>query len=263
VSAKKRNSPASRPELPEYAGTGPAIIEPSRIRARGVTFPPRAVLCFFGNILRDLERRKRARVVHVLRSEMGEHPILQIGRGAEAVAIGHPGIGSAMAAAGLEQVIALGARAVIACGGAGVLKSDLAPGTVIVPTQALRDEGTSYHYQPRSRTNRPHPDAVKAIEKACRLHRTSFVKGMTWTTDAVFRETKKKIAARRAEGCLTVEMEAAAFFAVARFRRIRFAQLLYAGDDVSGEEWDTRRWDKRPTARQKLLDLAVNAVRLL
>jgi hypothetical protein len=56
-------------------------------------------------------------------------------------------------------------------------------------------------------------------------------------------------------------MEAAAFFAVARFRKVKFAQLLYAGDDVSGEEWDTRRWAGRLAARQRLLMLAIDAVR--
>ena len=64
-------------------------------------------------------------------------------------------------------------------------------------------------------------------------------------------------ARRRAEGCVTVEMEAAAFFAVARFRGIAFAQLLYAGDDVSGEQWAHRRWDRSPS-RQLTFDLAVD-----
>ena len=65
-----------------------------------------------------------------------------------------------MAAAGMEQIIALGAKCIVACGAAGVLNKDLQPGSVIIPTGAIRDEGTSYHYQPRSRTNRPHREAV-------------------------------------------------------------------------------------------------------
>jgi uridine phosphorylase len=179
------------------------------------------------------------------------------------VAVFHPGIGSAMAAAGMEQMIALGAKYIVACGGAGVLRKDIPPGTVIVPTSAIRDEGTSYHYQPRSRASRPHKDAVEAIRAACLRHGTPMLTGSTWTTDAIFRETPGKIRARRREGCLTVEMEAAAFFAVARFRKVKFAQLLYAGDDVSGEEWDTRRWAGRLAARQRLLMLAIDAVRLM
>ena len=71
------------------------------------------------------------------------------------------------------------------------------------------------------------------------------------------------MAARRAEGCLTVEMEASALFAVARFRGIAAAQLLYAGDDLSGDEWDHRGWHKEASARERLFDLAVDAVQRL
>lgn len=249
--------------LPEYAGTGSAIIEPSKTKARGVRLPARAVLCFFGDVLKKLEKQEDVAIVHYLKSEMGEHPIYTVGRGRNQVALFHPGIGSAMAAAAMEEIIALGAKYIIACGGAGVLRRDLLPGSVIIPTGAIRDEGTSFHYQPRSRSNKPHPDGVKAIKLACQLHETPFVTGLTWTTDAFFRETPRKVRSRREEGCLTVEMEAAAFFAVARFRKVTFAQVLYAGDDVSGKEWDTRPWAGRPSARQKLLMLAIDAVRLL
>ena len=42
-----------------------------------------------------------------------------------------------------------------------------------------------------------------------------YLVGKTWTTDAIYRETPGKIQRRRAEGCVSVEMEAAAFFAAA------------------------------------------------
>ena len=86
-----------------------------------------------------------------------------------------------------------------------------------------------------------------------------YVLGKTWTTDAIFRETPAKVQLRRSEGCLTVEMEAAAFFAVAQFRGVIFAQMLYGGDDVSGAEWDARGWNKRISVRERLFWLAAEA----
>ncbi len=83
--------------------------------------------------------------------------------------------------------------------------------------------------------------------------------GKTWTTDAFYRETPGKVALRKQEGCLTVEMEAAAFFAVADFRDVTFGQILYGGDDVSGETWDSRRWNERTSVREKLFWLAAEA----
>ncbi len=69
------------------------------------------------------------------------------------------------------------------------------------------------------------------------------------------------MALRKAEGCLTVEMEAAAFFAVAQFRGVQFGQLLYGGDDLCGE-WDARDWTTH-TVREKLFWLAADACLML
>lgn len=44
-----------------------------------------------------------------------------------------------------------------------------------------------------------------------------YLRTISWTTDAFYRETPAKVSLRRQEGCLCVEMEAAALFAVAQF----------------------------------------------
>jgi purine-nucleoside phosphorylase len=87
--------------------------------------------------------------------------------------------------------------------------------------------------------------------------------GITWTTDAPYRETPGKVERRRAEGCVTVEMETAAFYAVARFREVRMLQLLYAADDVSGATWDERGWMQASGARHALFRLGLDLVRSL
>jgi purine-nucleoside phosphorylase len=81
----------------------------------------------------------------------------------------------------------------------------------------------------------------------------------TWTTDGFYRETKRKVSQRKEEGCHCVEMEAAALFAVARFRKVELAEILYAGDDLTGEAWDSRGWHTKSEIRENLLNLAVTA----
>jgi uridine phosphorylase len=175
----------------------------------------------------------------------------------------HPGVGAPLAAAMLDEVIADGCRKFIACGGAGVLVPDVVVGHIIVPTSAVRDEGTSYHYLPPSREVAAHPDAIDAILAAMRRDDVPHLIGKTWTTDAIYRETPAKIAARRAEGCLCVEMEASAFFAVAQFRGAMFSQLLYGGDDLSSEAWDSRHWNHQASVREKPFWLAAEACLML
>ena len=80
-----------------------------------------------------------------------------------------------------------------------------------------------------------------------------------WTTDAFYRETPERVARRRAEGCLIVEMEAAALFAVAQFRGVPLGYILYGGDDVSAETWDRREWTENQNIREQLVDLAAEA----
>jgi uridine phosphorylase len=63
------------------------------------------------------------------------------------------------------------------------------------------------------------------------------------------------MARRESEGCVVVEMEAAAFFAVARFRRVEFAQMLYGGDSLAGQQWEPRDWN-RNAMRERLFHLA-------
>jgi uridine phosphorylase len=161
-----------------------------------------------------------------------------------------------LAAGLLEELVALGCNNIAACGGAGTLDAALAAGHVVVPVAAVRDEGTSYHYLPPSREVAADPAGVAAARRVLQRRGQAYVEGKTWTTDAFFRETPARIRRRRDEGCIVVEMEAAAFFAVARFRGVHFAQLLYAGDDVSGSEWNARDWTTH-SIRDTLFWLAV------
>lgn len=84
-----------------------------------------------------------------------------------------------------------------------------------------------------------------------------YIKAKTWTTDAFYRETEDKIALRVSEGCVTVEMEAAAFFAVSRFRNVVLGQILFGGDDLSGIEWDSRQWTSRDEIKRGLVELSL------
>ncbi len=242
----------------EFDAASEAIIEPKRV-IEPLDVPEHCVVCFFQEVITHLCQEGKARGIACQRSEMGTHPVYEIEVDGRRLAVFHPGVGAPLAAALLEEVIARGCKKFIACGGAGVLDRAIAAGHIIVPRAAVRDEGTSYHYLPPGREVNASPEGVVAIEKVLQEHRCPYILAKTWTTDAFYRETPAKVQARRAEGCLTVEMEAAALFAVAQFRGVVFAQMLYGGDDVSGSEWDSRHWDERASVREKLFWLAAEA----
>lgn len=234
--------------------------------------PERAVLCFFPEAMADWAERGWLERVGQFGPDVGSQAVYLTTDAAPAapgatgpaapVAVFHPGVGAPLAAHHLEQAIASGVRSVIACGAAGSLVSS-GMGDVSVPTSALRDEGTSFHYAPPSRTLDADPQVVDVITAVLAERGVAATTGRTWTTDAIYRETPGRIAARVAEGCVTVEMENAALTAVAAFRGIRFGQILLMGDDLSGGAWDERGWMSAWDARAKFLDLALGTVRRL
>jgi uridine phosphorylase len=243
----------------EFDPAPTAVIEPSEV-LDPIDIPRHVVLCFFQDVIEKVIAEHDGREIDVLVSEIGQNPIWELEVGGERLAVVHPGVGAPLAAAFLEELIARGCAAFVACGAAGVLVPDVALGHVIVPTSAIRDEGTSYHYLPAARTVEPAPEAVTAIVATLDHHGVPHVEGATWTTDALYRETRDKVERRVAEGCLTVEMEAAAFFAVARFRGVPFGQLLYGGDDLSGDAWQERGWTQHAEGRELLFRVAAEAV---
>jgi uridine phosphorylase len=244
----------------EYDAATAAIIEPQRLIEPLADIPEHCVICFFQDVINHFGEQGLTEEIKALNSEMGRHPIYRFHYGDDqSVVLFHPGVGAPLAAGLLEEVIALGSKKFVACGGAGVLDREIAVGHLIVPIAAIRDEGTSYHYLPPAREVSPSPQAVAAIETVLKHRRVNYLLAKTWTTDAFYRETRQKVALRKSEGCLTVEMEAAAMFAVAQFRQVQIGQILYGGDNLDGEAWDSRDWVKRWSSREKLVGLAVEA----
>jgi uridine phosphorylase len=241
----------------EFEESQTAVINPP-MRRKVDNFPELAVACWFG----DVQRKRFAGQDPIYRIpfEHGDHEVHVVEHLGKRIAVFNPGVGAPAAATSLEDIIGLGATKIIGCGGAGIVKQGFDVGHIIVPTGAVRDEGTSHHYQPVDVAVVPHPLAVEAIDAELSDAGVPHDKGLTWTTDAIFRETPEKVARRREQGCISVEMEASAMFAVAMFRGAVYGQLLYAGDDVSAQTWDHRHWEKQTSVRERVSELALNAV---
>lgn len=139
-----------------------------------------------------------------------------------------------------EEIYALGADCLVLFGTCGVLERNIADCAVVLPTSALRDEGTSYHYAPPSdeiAVNVHHGELFLSLMGEMNI---PCVTGKTWTTDSMYRETREKTARRKAAGCVCVDMECASVAAVAQFRGKEALQFFYAADNLDSAEWDER-----------------------
>lgn len=239
----------------EYSTQREAVINPSQLpRIEG--FPKACVIAFMYEPIQTLVEKEDAPVIAHMRSVTGDFPIYRVRRNDTDIALVNCTVGAPVAAGIIEEMHAMGGEVFISYGGAGVLDRNIAVGHVLLPERALRDEGTSYHYLPPSRFVEGDQDVLAAMEEVLSREEVPHMRTTTWTTDAVYRETREKVDVRRKEGCLCVEMEVAAFMAVAKFRGLRYGALLYGGDNLDGEVWDARGWS-RHEIRAHLLEMAL------
>ena len=242
----------------EFDPSEQAVIEPSRVY-EPMDVPEHCVFCYFSGVVETVREQHRGKLLRTFPSVMGDHPVYEIEHEGRRLAVLQPGMGAPLAAGFLEQLLAVGCKKFIVCGVAGVLDKEIALGKFLVPSAAVRDEGTSYHYLPPGREVEASPEAVAAIVSVLQRHQCPYDVIKTWTTDGFFRETTAKVALRKAEGCTAVEMEAAAYFAVAQYRQAVLGLVMFAGDDVSGNDWDRRPSDARQSIAERICWLSAEA----
>lgn len=234
------------------------LIRPADFLAK--TLPEKCVITFFRRELEELVRENQLPVLDRLHSEVLDIPVYGYPLASETIAVTMPFCTAPGAASTIEELHAMGCGRFLVCGGAGALRGELSLGEIVVPTAAVRDEGTSYHYLPPAREVECHPEAVACLLSGLERMGLPFTTGKTWTTDAIYRETENKAAARREEGCLSVEMECASLMAAGQFRGRPVYQFLYAEDSLAGAVWEGRTWGCTPDGEyERILQIALEA----
>ena len=236
-----------------------ATINPEMM-AEGQFSTDKLVITFFPEVMEQLKAEGKIRLERTI---PGENPIL-VYRFADAdVLILLGTIGCPACAGTLDQLHAMGIQKVMFCGGGGVLDPNIEVGQLLLVEGSIRDEGFSYHYIEPSRIIYTEQETNQKIADYLEEHSVPYLRGLTWTTDAIFRETQTRIQNRRAEGAKIVEMEQAGCIAVAQFRGFSYGALIYGGDDVSQEQWDNRGWRRRQSIRYDLIELCKQLTEVL
>lgn len=208
-------------------------------------FPETIIMTFQDKTFQVLDHVCTAEVIVNLR-EGRDIPVYKLNWNGRDMGIVQSNIGGPGTAGMLEEALAMGAKKVLLYGACGVLDSALVAGHFILPTQAYRDEGTSYHYLPvGDYVDIPTADRLGEIFDELHL---PYVKGRVWTTDAFYRETRNNMEKRKTDGCIAVDMECASAMAVGQFRGAPVYQFLYAEDSLDGAAWDRRTMGSVPAS---------------
>lgn len=153
-------------------------------------------------------------------------------------------VGAPFAVLVAEELVASGCELVIAITSAGLVANASEGPSLILIERALRGEGTSHRYLPPGPWVDADPALLAAAEPGLATAGIITTRGITWTTDAPFRETPSALAEARAAGAVAVEMESAALLALATFTGCPIVCLAHVTNEMAQIDGD---FDKGPT----------------
>ena len=246
-------------EIPilEYDTDVNAVIMPNHEKL-DLKLPERCVFAFLDGLVDSFAKENSCAILSHFESSTKIYPVYKFERDGVPFCFSQAPVGAAAAVQFLDWLIGYGVKEVVAVGGCGTLVG-FPENIFLLPTRALRDEGTSYHYLPASRYVDLNGLAVSSVAQTLRKNNIPFTECLTWTTDGFFRETKELVKYRRSEGCSAVEMECSALAACAQFRRVLFAELLFTGDTLADpDKYNERSWGK--DSHKKAFQLAIDSV---
>lgn len=217
-----------------------AVIMPNRRNL--YSLPPKCVFAFLGETTEEYASANNYEKIAEFVSITKIYPIYKTNYKGEDICFCQAPCGASAATQILDFLICYGIKYIISCGSCGAL-NEFAENKIIIPTSALRDEGTSYHYIAASREIEINPIAIDSIIRAAKLFGLGYEECKTWTTDGFYRETKEMVNYRKEEGCAVVEMECSALASCASFRKAIFGQILFTADTLAFlDKHDDRDW---------------------
>ena len=244
--------------LEEFDENKKAVINPDMIFQKIPDFPETVVSVFSHQLFDAIVRFLGGTVIAESHDVDGVWPVYEVNYKGKRFAFFKGRLGGPACVGAFEDVMAFGGKRIILLGNCGVLDKNIKDCGIIIPTKAIRDEGTSYHYAPAGDTIEVNTKYTEEFKQILEEFGYPYVEGVTWTTDAFYRETPQKIESRKKIGAICVEMECASMQAFCNFRGIEFFQFLYAGDNLDHSSWDPRSLsgNERLDDKQKIALLA-------
>lgn len=226
--------------LTEFDGKEEQFLESENIFLR-FKKEDKAIICYFHEVIDRLEKENIITFYSEIRGEnslfiyqFNDNKDIFIIKGL----VGEPLIGGfihLLITNGLKNILFIG-------GGGSLIPSNV--GDLVLIDGAIRDEGFSFFYEPPSRIIYSNKDIVIKIENELRRKNIPYKKGLSWSIDSMYRETKSRVNRRKEEGAIVVEMEQAGLIALTKYFKVNYGAIIYFGDDLSNNNHKWRKWQK-------------------
>jgi len=251
--------------LHEFDSNPAAMLNPTNNHSPIPGCPKVAVSCFERHTYNRMVERLEVEEIARASCATIEIPLYRTQYQGREIALFQSYVGASACVGMMEDFFAFGVEKVVLFGSCGVLDKSIGNCGIIVPTTALRDEGTSFHYAPPGDEIPVNPKYREEFAAILTSHHCTWAEGKVWTTDGIYRETAEKVRRRKAQGCICVDMECSAVAALAQFRGKEVFQFFHGADSLDGEAWDRRGLGSKHdlTEKDKIAQLALElAVRI-
>ncbi|MEE4258880.1 MAG: nucleoside phosphorylase [Bacteroidales bacterium] len=163
-------------------------------------------------------------------------------RGKQITVASH-GVGASGASMILEHLFRGGVKSVIRAGTCGSLSDELSPGTLVIPTAAIRDDGVSSQILPiEFPAVADHQMLNALIEEANRVQYENIRTGVVWSSGLFYPSpyVDSRSDIWMESGALAVEMEMALVFIMAELYKARAGGILAVegGADEELDPWN-------------------------
>ena len=246
--------------LEEFDECKNSTFDPYEVENVIPNFPKIGITCFSHKLMEKYVETFKGEKISEISSANGRIPIYKINYKGIDIALFMSRVGAPACTVSYEEVMAMGLEKLIMFGTCGVLDKNINDLAIIIPTSAIRDEGTSYHYMKGTSELEVNKKYRKEFKEILNNNKVSYIEGKVWTIDAPYRETRNKVLKRKEQGCICVDMECSAMFAVSEFRKKDLFQFFYAADNLDSVKWEQRSLgnNDRLSEKEKIIYLALD-----
>lgn len=152
-------------------------------------------------------------------------------------------VGASYAVLVAEQVFVSGCKYLISVTSAGIINPPSTNERFALIKEAIRDEGTSYHYLSKEVPSTISKLLYQKLSEPSSREVCLWFDAKSWTTDAPYRETVTAISAMKKENVACVEMEAAALYAFALAKNKNVICFAHLTNTMAQNEGDFEKGD--------------------
>jgi len=151
---------------------------------------------------------------------------------------------------------------IIRIGTCGALDEKIKVGDLVVADKIIRGDGVTPYYVDKDFKTVADKKISDILEKVAKDLGVTVHRGTVWTTDALLRETRELVEAKRKEGAMAVDMVSSTLLTIAQTYNIKAGSILAVSDNViTGEMGFMNPFYYM--AETKLIEIALETVKRL